>query len=66
MDWAYSIGVKHSYGIEGRDLGSHGFLLPPNKITAAGTDILVAVRYLAKYLDPQLARRMDNSSMAWF
>jgi murein tripeptide amidase MpaA len=47
-DWIYSeCGVLHSYGVELRDTGQHGFLLPENQIIPTGEETLAAVKVMA-------------------
>nr|UPI76693.1 M14 metal carboxypeptidase 16 [Antheraea yamamai] len=65
VDWTYASGVKLSYGIEGRDLGHHGFLIPPDHIEDAGKEMLSAVSHLAKILEPNLIRKGTNNN-SWF
>jgi len=47
-DWAYDQGgVKYPYGVELRDTGQYGFLLPPDQIVPTGEEILAAVEAMA-------------------
>jgi len=47
-DYTYSVGVDYSFGVELRDTGSHGFILPPNQIIPQGEEIIAGVLVLAK------------------
>ena len=40
MDWALgAAGIPYSIGMELRDTGKHGFLLPPDQIIPTGQEI---------------------------
>jgi murein tripeptide amidase MpaA len=48
-DWTYGVcNITYSYGVELRDTGSHGFVLPPSEIRPSGEEIMPAVLLLAK------------------
>ena len=50
-DWAYEKGgVKFSFGVELRDTGRHGFLLPPNQIIPTGEEIYAALIASLSYI----------------
>ncbi|WAR11582.1 CBPB-like protein [Mya arenaria] len=50
-DWTYGkIGVKYSYGVELRDTGKYGFLLPADQIIPSGQETLQALIGLAAYI----------------
>lgn len=55
-----SAGVMHSYAVEVRDLGEHGFLLPPTKIEAVGADLLAAALHLSRHISS--GRRLANDT----
>jgi len=42
-DYTYAAGVLYSYGVELRDTGRFGFLLPPEQIRPTGEETLAAV-----------------------
>jgi carboxypeptidase A1 len=47
-DWAYDQGkIKYPYGVELRDTGRYGFLLPPDQIIPTGEEVLAAVEAMA-------------------
>jgi len=44
-DYTHAVaGVKYSYGVELRDLGTYGFLLPANQIVPSGEETYQAVK----------------------
>jgi murein tripeptide amidase MpaA len=50
-DWGYDVpGVKYSYGIELRDTGTYGFLLPANQIRPQGEEIWAATVAISKQI----------------
>ena len=50
-DWTYGkLGVEYSYGVELRDTGKYGFLLPENQIIPTGRETLDALIALATYV----------------
>ncbi|XP_053402229.1 carboxypeptidase B-like [Mercenaria mercenaria] len=50
-DWTYGkLDVKYSYGVELRDTGKYGFLLPDDQIIPSGKETLQALIALAKYV----------------
>jgi len=50
-DWAYgSRNITYSYGIELRDTGQYGFLLPPNQIVPQGEEIMPLVKDMANWI----------------
>jgi murein tripeptide amidase MpaA len=49
-DWGYDVaGVKYSYGIELRDTGEYGFLLPADQIVPQGEEIWASLLYVGNY-----------------
>jgi len=49
-DWGYDQGkVKYCYGIELRDTGEYGFLLPANQIVPQGEEIWASLVQIANY-----------------
>jgi hypothetical protein len=51
-DYTYgACGVKYSYGVELRDTGEFGFLLPPTEIIPSGEEIYAAVVAMATYIE---------------
>lgn len=51
-DWTYGkLGLEYSYGVELRDTGKYGFLLPEDQIIPTGRETLDALLALAKYVD---------------
>ncbi|KAJ3352706.1 Carboxypeptidase A4 [Entophlyctis luteolus] len=55
VDWTYDhANVTFSYGVELRDQGLYGFLLPPKQIVLSGEEtfaaVLALVQYIRKYL----------------
>ena len=57
MDWTLGeLGIPYSYGMELRDTGAHGFLLPPEQIIPTGEEVwafhMTVARELIKELGP--------------
>ncbi|ORY95991.1 hypothetical protein BCR41DRAFT_239215 [Lobosporangium transversale] len=51
IDWTYAKGqVKYSYGVELRDTGRYGFLLPETEIIPSGEETFAAVMSLASFI----------------
>jgi len=49
-DWGYDVGkVTYSYGIELRDTGEYGFLLPADQIVPQGEEIWASLLYVYNY-----------------
>ena len=47
-DWTYGeCSILYSYGVELRDTGKNGFLLPEDEIVPSGEETLAAVKVLA-------------------
>ena len=47
-DWTYSVcGILYSFGVELRDTGKYGFLLPEDQIIPTGEETLAAVKVMA-------------------
>uniref|UniRef100_UPI0037E78C87 carboxypeptidase B n=1 Tax=Semicossyphus pulcher TaxID=241346 RepID=UPI0037E78C87 len=53
-DWAYDLGVKYSYTFELRDEGRYGFLLPESQIKPTCEETMLAVKYIAAYVQKNL------------
>ena len=54
MDYTYdALGIKFSYGVELRDTGEHGFLLPQKQLVPTGRETLDAILALAEYVNTQ-------------
>ncbi|KAG7270429.1 hypothetical protein CRUP_035408 [Coryphaenoides rupestris] len=53
-DWAYDQGVKYSFTFELRDTGRYGFLLPESQIKATCMETMLAVQYIAAYVQKTL------------
>ncbi|KAK3591371.1 hypothetical protein CHS0354_040333 [Potamilus streckersoni] len=50
-DWTYAkAGIKYSYGVELRDTGKYGFLLPSDQIIPSGEETLRGLVALAKFI----------------
>ncbi|KAJ3041659.1 carbamoyl-phosphate synthase (glutamine-hydrolyzing) cpa2 [Rhizophlyctis rosea] len=55
VDWAYAeANVTYPYGVELRDTGRHGFLLPPEQIIPSGEETLAGLIALAQYIAKDL------------
>lgn len=50
LDWAYDLGIKHTFGFELRDRGRFGFLLPESRIKSTCKETMLAVKFIAKYV----------------
>jgi hypothetical protein len=49
IDWAYSVAnVTYAYGVELRDTGRYGFLLPPEQIIPSGQEITQGLHAMIK------------------
>ncbi|XP_041817150.1 carboxypeptidase B [Chelmon rostratus] len=53
-DWAYDLGVKYSFTFELRDTGRYGFLLPESQIKPTCEETMLAVKYIASYVQKNL------------
>ncbi|XP_047424314.1 carboxypeptidase B [Mugil cephalus] len=53
-DWAYDLGVKYSFTFELRDTGRYGFLLPTTQIQPTCEETMLAVKYIAAYVQKNL------------
>ncbi|CAF1378970.1 unnamed protein product [Rotaria sordida] len=52
VDWTYgTANITFSYGVELRDTGSYGFLLPENQIIPTGKETLAGELALLKYIE---------------
>lgn len=50
-DWTYGVvDIVYSYGVELRDKGRYGFLLPADEIVPSGEETLAAILALAEYV----------------
>ncbi|XP_045359300.1 mast cell carboxypeptidase A [Leopardus geoffroyi] len=50
LDWAYNLGIKHTFAFELRDKGKFCFLLPESQIKPTCKETLLAVKFIAKYI----------------
>lgn len=50
LDWAYKLGIKHTFAFELRDKGKYGFLLPESQIKSTCKETMLAVKFIAKYI----------------
>lgn len=51
IDYALGVtGVPLAYGVELRDTGNYGFLLPPNQIVPSGEEIFAGVQTMVTYI----------------
>ncbi|KAM6225189.1 LOW QUALITY PROTEIN: mast cell carboxypeptidase A [Rhynchocyon petersi] len=50
LDWAYDLGIKHTFAFELRDKGKFGFLLPESQIKSTCKETMLAVKFIAKYI----------------
>ncbi|EHB12265.1 Mast cell carboxypeptidase A [Heterocephalus glaber] len=50
LDWAYDLGIKHTFAFELRDKGKFGFLLPESLIKPTCKETMLAVKFIAKYI----------------
>ncbi|KAH0516621.1 Carboxypeptidase B [Microtus ochrogaster] len=53
-DWAYDQGIKYSFTFELRDTGTYGFLLPESQIRPTCEETMLAVKYIANYVQQHL------------
>jgi murein tripeptide amidase MpaA len=50
-DWVYDkLGVKFSYGVELRDEGQYGFVLPANQIIPQGEEVWASLTFTAEWM----------------
>eukprot|EP00163_Fabomonas_tropica_P019512 TRINITY_DN3422_c0_g1_i2.p2 TRINITY_DN3422_c0_g1~~TRINITY_DN3422_c0_g1_i2.p2 ORF type:complete len:331 (-),score=98.36 TRINITY_DN3422_c0_g1_i2:51-1043(-) len=50
-DWTYgAAGVVYSYGVELRDTGEYGFVLPPSEIRPQGAEIVAAMEFMGNFI----------------
>jgi len=61
VDYAYSIGILHSYTFELRDTGRYGFILPPAQIIPQGEEVMAAVFILGDVVSKEFqeANKLD-------
>ncbi|XP_052036703.1 mast cell carboxypeptidase A [Apodemus sylvaticus] len=50
LDWAYDLGIKHTFAFELRDKGKSGFLLPESQIKPTCKETMLSVKFIAKYI----------------
>ncbi|KAM6159942.1 mast cell carboxypeptidase A [Erethizon dorsatum] len=50
LDWAYDLGIKHTFAFELRDKGKFCFLLPESLIKPTCKETMLAVKFIAKYI----------------
>ncbi|KAL4677817.1 hypothetical protein H8959_020491 [Pygathrix nigripes] len=50
LDWAYDLGIKHTFAFELRDKGKFGFLLPESRIKPTCRETMLAVKFISKYI----------------
>ncbi|XP_003789518.1 mast cell carboxypeptidase A [Otolemur garnettii] len=50
LDWAFDLGIKHTFAFELRDKGKFGFLLPESQIKPTCKETMLAVKVIAKYI----------------
>nr|KAF6473747.1 carboxypeptidase A3 [Rousettus aegyptiacus] len=50
LDWAYNLGIKHTFAFELRDKGKFGFLFPESQIKPTCKETMLAVKFIAKYI----------------
>ncbi|KAJ1088349.1 hypothetical protein NDU88_001506 [Pleurodeles waltl] len=53
-DWAYDEGIKYSFTFELRDTGRYGFLLPESQIKPTCEETMLAVKYIAEYIQKKV------------
>lgn len=57
-DYTYGVcGIVYSYGVELRDTGKYGFLLPPDQIIPTGEEIYASVIAMGKYIDENALKK---------
>uniref|UniRef100_A0A5F9DF48 Carboxypeptidase A3 n=1 Tax=Oryctolagus cuniculus TaxID=9986 RepID=A0A5F9DF48_RABIT len=49
LDWAYNLGIKHTFSFELRDRGKFNFLLPESQLKSTCKETMLAVKFIAKY-----------------
>ncbi|KAJ1560329.1 Carboxypeptidase A4 [Nowakowskiella sp. JEL0078] len=50
-DWAYEFAnATYSYGVELRDTGKNGFILPPEQIIPSGEELVIGIRAFLSYI----------------
>uniref|UniRef100_A0A8C4N3V3 Carboxypeptidase B n=1 Tax=Equus asinus TaxID=9793 RepID=A0A8C4N3V3_EQUAS len=50
LDWAYILGIKHTFAFELREKGKFGFLLAESRIKSTCKETMLAVKFIAKYI----------------
>ncbi|KAM9089946.1 LOW QUALITY PROTEIN: mast cell carboxypeptidase A [Megaptera novaeangliae] len=50
LDWAYNLGIKHTFAFELRDKGKFGFLLPESQIKSTCKETMLDVKLTVKYI----------------
>ena len=50
-DWTYGVAkIKYSFGLELRDTGEYGFLLPATQIQPSGEEMFAAMKVLGHHI----------------
>ena len=63
IDYTYDVlKIPYSFGIELRDNGFRGTLLPSNQIAPSGKEIFAAAKYLANYLSEKYPTQRQASA----
>lgn len=57
VDSAFSFGIPYSYGIELRDQGAHGFILPRSEIVPSGEELEAGLLAMGKAAAGDLAAK---------
>ncbi|CAI5786587.1 carboxypeptidase A2-like [Podarcis lilfordi] len=50
IDWTYDQGIKYSFGLELRDTGRYGFLLPANQIIPTAQETWLALKTIMEHV----------------
>jgi len=59
-DYGYGVcGIKYAYGVELRDTGAHGFVLPASQITPSGEETFEAVKAMGKYMEKDVTDEVE-------
>jgi len=49
-DWVYGVTRAWGYGVELRDTGQHGFILPAAQIIPSGEEIFASTKFMGNFV----------------
>ncbi|XP_072014987.1 carboxypeptidase B-like [Amphiura filiformis] len=65
-DWTYDVAnITYSYGIELRDTGEYGFVIPASNIQPSGEEMVAGMKVLGHHILNSGSRSYNNSLNVW-